>query len=536
MTEEGFSASDATVSPRQNIAENRLLQAYNYDNLSLFELKDKLKKMIALYSQMLYHTRGCACRLDAEHRVIFMNKDMISLFGYGKDDSDRLHNLSIFNLMSDVGKTMEAAQKIKDGIKIGTPTLQEFKAKDGGTLYTLITTTPLSKDVVGVDGTLINLVDITERKKAEEALVQSEKRYQRLFETSQDGIMARDLEGQMIDCNQAYADMLGYSKQELSQMIPKQLIPEKWHEQRQIINKRVLETGESVVFEREYRRKDGSIFPASVRTWRLTDDKDNVIGVWSTVRDITQQVELRTKLEQHSENLEKLVEERSNQLKDSERLAAIGATAGMVGHDLRNPLQAIASTVYLMKLDLKDIDEGETRNSLKESLDILIEQTSYMNKIVSDLQSFVMPVDVHKQNINLKELITSTLAEINIIEDVETNLQIKELTIETDPQLLKRVLFNLITNAIQAMPHGGKLNVNAYLNSDQVQIVVEDTGIGIPEDVKPKLFTPLFTTKAKGQGFGLAVCKRVIEAQGGTISFESEIGKGTKFMISLPTK
>ncbi len=106
---------------------------------------------------------------------------------------------------------------------------------------------------------------------------------------------------------------------------------------------------------------------------------------------------------------------------------------------------------------------------------------------------------------------------------------------KADPQLLKRVLINLVTNAVQAMPDGGKLTLSAQVDSQgQVVITVVDTGVGIPEKIKPQIFTPLFTTKPRGQGFGLAVCKRVIEAHGGTISFESQRGKGAKFTIQFP--
>src|SRR5271169_6225222 len=104
-----------------------------------------------------------------------------------------------------------------------------------------------------------------------------QKKYRRLYETTQDGIMARDLQGRMIDCNLAYAKMLGYSKKELRNMTIKQLLPEKWLEQREKIVKKVLRTGHSIVFEREYKRKDGTVFPASVRTWRLTDGKGKVV-------------------------------------------------------------------------------------------------------------------------------------------------------------------------------------------------------------------------------------------------------------------
>ena len=93
---------------------------------------------------------------------------------------------------------------------------------------------------------------------------------------------------------------------------------------------------------------------------------------------------------------------------------------------------------------------------------------------------------------------------------------------------------NLFTNAVQAMPNGGELIVQTQKRKGKIQVIIIDSGLGIPEAVKPKLFTPLFTTKSKGQGFGLAVCKRVIEAHGGTITFESQEGKGAKFIVELP--
>jgi two-component system sensor kinase FixL len=379
--------------------------------------------------------------------------------------------------------------------------------------------------------------DLEEQFKSAQQLSFSEKRYRRLYETTQDGIMARDLQGKMIDCNFAYAKMLGYSKKELKKLAVNQLLPEEWIEQREKIVKKVLQTGHSIVFEREYRRKDGSIFPASVRTWRLTDGKGKVIGVWSIVRDITEQKNSQKSLEKYADVLKKIIEERTKQLKDSERLAAIGQTAGMVGHDLRNPLQTITGELYLAKLDVDSLVESEAKSNLQESIHVIEEQAVYMDKIVSDLQAFVQPIKVDKKPFSLKVLVANVLASVTVPSNVTVQMTVEDdsTQIKADLQLLKRVLINLVTNSLQAMPDGGKLTLTGQVNCEgQVSVSVEDTGVGIPEAIKQQIFTPLFTTKPRGQGFGLAVCKRVIEAHGGTITFESTEGKGAKFTVQFP--
>jgi PAS domain S-box-containing protein len=379
--------------------------------------------------------------------------------------------------------------------------------------------------------------ELEEQKNSQQQLTVSEKKYRRLYETTQDGIMARDLKGEMIGCNLAYAKMLGYTKKELKHLTVQDLLPAKWHKQRDEIVNKVLQTGRSILFEREYKRKDGLVFPASVRTWRLTNGKGKVVGIWSIVRDITEQKELQKDLEQHAGILEKIIEDRTKQLKDSERLVAIGQTAGMVGHDLRNPLQTVIGELYLAKNEVNSLTECEFKRNLQESIHIIEEQAVYMNKIVSDLQAFVQPVKVDKKPINLKDLVANVLASVatpnNII--VQTQIENPFPQIKADLQLLKRVLINLVTNSVQAMPNGGTLTLTGQVNLEgQVSFIVQDTGIGIPEAIKNQIFTPLFTTKPRGQGFGLAVCKRVIEAHGGTISFESTAGKGTEFTIQFP--
>ncbi len=413
---------------------------------------------------------------------------------------------------------------------------KRYLRKDGSVIWADVNT-KLVSDVNGKPLHYITTaIDITERHKAETALAQSEKKYRRLYETSQDGIMARDLQGQMIDCNDAYARMLGYTKEELSQLRWQQVLPEKWHEQRERIVAEVIQSGRSVVFEREYLRKDGSVFPASVRTWQLTDENGTTIGTWSLVRDVTEQKELQRRLRDYALNLENLVEERTRQLKDAERLATIGQTAGMVGHDIRNPLQAISGGIYLAKLDLESMPEREAKENIRETLNEMEKSADYIDKIVMDLQDYAKPLKPFVQETDLNDLLQELLLKTEIPENIKASFRIDkaEQNIVTDSTLLNRILGNLVANAVQAMPQGGRLTIRAHQEAEDTVITVQDSGVGIPEDVKPKLFTPLFTTKAKGQGFGLAVVKRMTEALNGNVTFESQEGKGTKFIIRLP--
>jgi len=251
------------------------------------------------------------------------------------------------------------------------------------------------------------------------------------------------------------------------------------------------------------------------------------------IDDITRQRELQKQLEDHTKNLEKIIAERTQQLRVSERLAAIGQTAGMVGHDIRNPLQAITGDLYLIEQEIQ-ANPGCISPEIAESIAAINENIAYINKIVSDLQDYTRTLKPTLSTVDLKDVLNGALAGRKIPQNItvvaaETNLKLK-----TDATFLRRIITNLVTNAIQAMPTGGKLIINAYTENNAAYISIQDTGVGISEESKANLFKPLFTTKAKGQGLGLAVVKRLVEMLNGKITFESEIGKGTKFTVELP--
>lgn len=242
-----------------------------------------------------------------------------------------------------------------------------------------------------------------------------------------------------------------------------------------------------------------------------------------------------TSLEKYTKNLEQVVKEADDRLKASERLSAIGETAAMVGHDIRNPLQSIAGELYLLAEGLKEVQEGENKLGMQESLSSIQENISYINKIVADLQDYARPLTPEWKRVDISKFLVDFIATVEIPERIRLELEIdKNLNSTTDSMFLRRALTNLVNNAVQAMPREGTLSIAAYNKSDRICLTVSDTGEGIPDEVRQRIFKPLITTKSKGQGLGLAVVKRLVEALNGSIDFESEKGKGTKFIIDLP--
>jgi signal transduction histidine kinase len=208
----------------------------------------------------------------------------------------------------------------------------------------------------------------------------------------------------------------------------------------------------------------------------------------------------------------------------------------MVGHDLRNPLQVIINTLYLARLKLKQIPPQLDKEEIEEIYSKIESQVLYMDKIVTDLQDFSRPITLKPFKTDLKELIENVLSSISVPENVKVSLTSnqKKPVIRIDPSSIKRVFYNLILNALQAMPDGGNLTLTINLTDENAAITVEDTGVGISEESKSRIFEPFFTTKAQGQGLGLSICKKFVEANSGSIEVQSEEGKGTIFKVTLP--
>jgi PAS domain S-box-containing protein len=260
-----------------------------------------------------------------------------------------------------------------------------------------------------------------------------------------------------------------------------------------------------------------------------------------TLRDITERKRMEDELKRYSEHLEEVVLERTKKLQQAERLAAIGQTAAMVGHDLRNPLQTIVGELYLAKKKLQSLPESSkktlVKSSMIETFEIIESEVRYMNKIISDLQDYAAPLKPELMQLDMRAFAEEIMSQMDTPRSIRTSLTVSDSSLRAmiDPTMMRRVFTNLFANAIQAMPNGGELRVSLSRTGKDLLVGFTDTGVGIPEEDMSSLFKPLFTTKAKGQGFGLAVCKRMVEAHGGTITIESRLGEGSTFTVKLPT-
>lgn len=369
-------------------------------------------------------------------------------------------------------------------------------------------------------------------------LRESQEKFRRLFLDNPEPAVYVNSDFHVLDANPRFSKLFGYSLNEIQgKRLSDLIVPEAKKTEGEMLDR---EAKKAFTYRDTVRiKKDGTLVPVSISAAPITIE-DQPIGYVGVYKDITERKQMEKKLEEYSQHLEELVEKRTRQLKEaqeqlikSERLAAVGQAAAMVGHDLRNPLTSIKGATFYLKRKLC----SKVGREAMEMLEFIEKDVGYSNEIIADLMEYSKEIRLQLTESTPKSVVRDALSLVEIPE----NVQLVDLTksapkIIMDVEKMKRVFGNLIKNAIDAMPTGGKLAIAGRESNANVEITFVDTGIGMAEEIMEKIWTPFFTTKAKGMGLGLAICKRILEAHGGSISVESTVGKGTTFTVTIPVK
>lgn len=349
-----------------------------------------------------------------------------------------------------------------------------------------------------------------------------------LFEKAAVPIFVLDAEtGANLAFNAAAADWSGYSGQELASMSLLDLRPPEDRERTLAFLKHLVAESLIETLEMPLRRKDGEERRAVLHSKAVTAAGRRVLQIF-----IIDQTELR-----RAQAREK---ELSEQLLKTERLSAVGQMAAGIGHELRNPLGAVQNAVYYAKEALKGHALLVEDPTLGEVLGLAEKEIATATRILSDLQEFSRPVRLELRSCDVNALIRQTLRQLDWPPDVDVAEALDASLPKAllDPSRVGRVLLHLVQNALQAMPEGGRLEVSSSLDGRRdggwVRVSVKDSGLGMGEEVLPKIFEPLFSTKPRGAGLGLAVSLAYVRAHGGSIAAASRPGSGSEFVVALP--
>jgi PAS domain S-box-containing protein len=370
----------------------------------------------------------------------------------------------------------------------------------------------------------------------------SEQRYRELFEDAHDAIWVHDLDGNITTANRADEALGGYSRKELIGMNVKSFLTEESLDLAGRI-KRKLFLGEPVEqpYEQHLIRRDGTVAILQLTT-NLIRENGKPTGFLHFARDVTREKEMQDKLSAAYRDLSeshRRLKESQEHLIQAEKLTSLGQMAASVAHEVNNPLSGIL--VYTQLL-MKKIAAG---NMPKETaLDYLSKMGFELirsTKLIRNLLDFARQSPPAFREVNVNEVVTRSF---DLVAH-SAELQHVQITKELDPSLpkviadfdqLQQVCTNLILNAIQAMPEGGRLTLRTSVDNNQLKIEVQDTGHGISPENMRRLFTPFFTTKReiKGVGLGLAVAYGIVQRHKGKIEVQSKEGEGTTFTIYLP--
>jgi PAS domain S-box-containing protein len=376
-----------------------------------------------------------------------------------------------------------------------------------------------------------------ERHESDQALKDSESALAAVLDNVFDGILTIDEKGIIVSFNRSACQLLGYSAEEVIGKNVSMFMPEPYASEHNGHLETYLETGKKNVIGRGReivgKRADGTVFPISLAVSEVLIGQQRMFT--GVVRDISE----RRKSEEALQRVED--RNRTMQLKHTEleRVSVAGELAGIVAHEIRTPLNALSITVQMVQRLLRR-NRDEDRPRTLELTDTLRGEIQRINVLLEDyLQVLRRPRKKKEDAFSLDSVVEDAVRFVspsaaNSKIDVVCSSSHLAPRVRGDEDRLRQVLLNLLLNAIQAMPDGGKIRISMVHDKQNVNVSISDSGDGISPENLQRVFEPFVTTKQKGTGLGLAICERLMREMGGKISAHSQPGEGATFVLSLP--
>ena len=397
------------------------------------------------------------------------------------------------------------------------------RTRDGRLIDAVLTVSPLRDASGNVSGASKTVRDVTERRQTQEALRQSEATALAFIESAAEGILIVDEAGQIVVANGQIEAMFGYTQRELLGQPMELLLPERvrgrhvGHRGSYVAEPRVRRMGRGL--DLTGRRRDGTEFPLEISLSYVRTPQG--VRMMAFVTDITERLALERAARQ------------------SEKLAALGTLSAGIAHELNNPLGIINSRIELMLIESEDEPLSAT---VREDLEVIHRQVQRVARLVGGLLSYARPAGSQRGPVDLNRVVNEVLLLVQKELGkkgvrVSTTLDRSLPVILGEHSALEQVLLNLVTNAQQAIEGAGEVVIEtrpATSRPGWVELVVTDTGRGIPADQMSRIFDPYFTTKATGTGLGLSITFRIVEEHAGTIRVRSDAGRGAEFLLSFP--
>jgi PAS domain S-box-containing protein len=518
-----------------------------------------LKESEAFYHSLVESLPQNILRKDRQGAFTFANQRACSLMGKSLDQIVGRTDFDLFP--ADL-----AAKYRQDDLKVmGTgknlEVVEKHQTPSGETLYVQVVKTPIYDFLGEIIGSQVFFWDVTERKRAEEAVVESERRYRQLTEAALDAIVVADQAGSITLFNPAAERTFGYSASEVVGRPLTQLMPPEYADMHRRGFERYVQTRVPHIVGRTVellgRRKDGSQFPLELSLSAI--DVGGELQFQGAIRDLTERNRMRDMVVQN------------------EKLASIGLLSAGVAHEINNPLAFVANNLVVLERDnkalmalldiydkargrLAQVDPDSARKAqeladqidlpyVRDNLDRVLTRTregvQRVTRIVQSLRGLARTTKPDFEEAHLPDIVDMSL------DMIRGRLQRRGISVDLDfgpsPKIrcvttqLGQVLLNLLVNALQAIEatnrsEGGRIRISSRNQNGEMRIEVADNGTGIPPEHLPKLFDPFFTTKpvGEGTGLGLSISHGIITGHGGRIEVDSRPGQGTTFRIFLP--